>query len=107
MEDRGYDGYHTGGNIGSRLVDYWVNSDFFEPDNFYVSSSLPKQRVIKVECSRTVFNERFLDRIISIVHEIDRTWAIRFAIFESLTGPDSYLGGIIVTPESGLVLENG
>jgi hypothetical protein len=38
---------------------------------------------------------------------LDKSWAIRFAVFENLIGDDCCCGGVLVLPSGEIFAENG
>ena len=98
--------YEIGSHIVSALSDrFWI----LEADgtsDVYISWSLPKDRLIKVECARHICDATFVQEVIQLVREFDTDWAIRFAIFEDLIAYDSYIGGMIVKNDDEILLEN-
>jgi hypothetical protein len=101
------DGYRLGSEIVGHLCDrYWILHED-ESCEVYISHSLPKHRIIKVECTRDVCDSTFVAGVLRIISGIDETWAVRFSVFASLIEDDSYLGGLIVMPDGNFILEVG
>jgi len=97
--------YSLGGEIVSHLSQrYWV-LDENESCEVYISGSLGSHRVVKVECSRQVCDQNFVESVFRVVARIDGTWAVRFAVYEDLIADNAYLGGIIMTPQGEFMLE--
>jgi hypothetical protein len=97
--------YSVGGQIVNTLSErYWVLEED-ETCDVYISSSLPKHRIIKIECTRARCDQLFVQEILRIVRKIDKSWTVRFAIFEDLVLDNSYLGGIIVKPDNQFIIE--
>lgn len=100
-------GYRLGNEIVSHLsTRYWI-LDENRSSEVYISGSLGKCRIIKVECARSVCDRNFVENVFRIVTGIDGTWAVRFAVFEDLITDNSYLGGIIVDQNGKFLIEGG
>jgi hypothetical protein len=106
MNEQGEDwqSYKFGHSIIRRLSDCIVELGV-EDHEFYLSGSLPNQRVVKIECSRGAFTEELFESVTKLVRKMDRTWSVRFSVFERLDTTDSYLGGVIYTHKGELFSE--
>jgi hypothetical protein len=98
---RGYEfGYKVIGRLRDCILDHGLDRE-----KFFLSFSLPKRRIVKIECSQSFLDEGLLDEIARTVTNIDKTWGARLSVFEDLTAVNSYAGGIVVLPGGELVCE--
>ena len=98
---------HRNASDLARLIDeYSFNSEACDMDVFNASSRISKSLLVKIECSRRVFNSELFSDISRIVRRFNPKWAVRFSVFEDLLSANSYLGGVITSP-GGLVFVEG
>jgi hypothetical protein len=108
MEGEGVDtalGYSLGLDIAGRLSERLVNPERAGESEIYISFSLPKHRIVKMECVSDCFDEDLMDEAIEIVRGFHHSWAVRFSVYEALTEPDCYLGSVLVAPDGTYFLE--
>jgi hypothetical protein len=100
-------GYELGGEIVSRLYDRLRTLGHVDEDTLFISSALPRHRVLKIECARNILDANLLTEVEDVVIGFHETWGVRFSVFENLLEPNCYLGGVLITPTRNTFLEGG